>query len=62
MGVGKVDAVTADLGVVMYTEAGVKGVNGVRVLGESSVFALRGQFSEGLLLLLPERSRLSESW
>jgi hypothetical protein len=61
IGVARVDEVTADLGVVIFVEAerGVKGVKGVRILGDSSVLKDRLVISEGVL---PERRRLKESW
>lgn len=61
IGVGKVVAVTADLGVALYDEAGVhgvKGVNGVRDFGDSSILAERAVASVGLL---PDRSRVRDN-
>jgi hypothetical protein len=53
-------AVEAESGAVRAVEA-VRGVKGVRVLGDSSIREDLGAVSTGVLLLLPERRRDFES-
>jgi len=60
-GVGRVEVVVADLGVVSCVEAdwGVNGVKGVRVMGDSSVRVVRTAAS---LVPLPALRRLLDAW
>lgn len=56
-GVGRVDVVTVEVAADMGVKAAERGVNGVRIRGESSVLADRIVGSRGVL---PDRRRLRD--